>query len=314
MKAGPEAHFLSGQIFTLGIIAVAVVPRMPSDRHRWTVGGRLSFPFRRALLWLVCIGLFRVVCFHLVPIDSSSTYIIAMDSTFETIQVIGQSFLCLTTAYILQRQLANYINIEGGGPGRNLVPFLVGICCMTMAGSIGSNLFHSGWRCLINLAEAISCYPVLKTLRLYTSVTTMGSSQTGLRGPVLTQMLTVSELWYLATSILSFVAEGLDKTHGDLETAEGHFLQLLSIAVRQNQDNGVDDWTRLLLHAVFLNSIDELHHVCPPFDQEQAPPNNDSNNHSNTRNHVPEEVTGEISAGELISQPLVHRSRGGRWS
>ena len=308
MKAGPEAHFLSGQIFTLGILAVAILPRMPSDDpHRLTVGGQLSFPFRRALLALVSIGLFRLICFHLVPMDdSSSKYLVAIDSMFETLQVIGQSFLCLTTAYLLQRQLADYINIEGGAPGRNLVPFLLLISCLTIAGSIGSSLFHSGWGSLINLAEAISCYPVLKTLRLYTSVTTVGSSQTGLRGPVLTQMLTVSECWYMTTSILSLLADAIDNTHGDLDHAEGHFLRLLSIAVRQNQDNGVDDWSRLLLHAVFLNSIDELHHVSQPSSSDQEPV---SANTGNSWSHV-EEASEEMPAGELVRKPLVHRSRG----
>ena len=306
MKAGPEAHFLSGQLFMLGIAAVAVLPRMPSDTQRWTIGGRLSFPFRRALLILVAISLFRVVCFHVISIDSTSLYLLELDAALGTVHVIGQTFLCLTTAYLLQRQLSNYINIEGSAPGRNLVPFLFGVSCLTIIGSLGSNTFHTGWGCLTNLAEAISCYPVLKTLRLYRSVTTSGSLRDGLRGPVLTQMLTVSEFWYLSTSLLSFVAEALDKTHGEMALAEGQFLKLLSIAVRHNQDNGVDDWTRLLLHAVFLNGLDELHHVLPA--DQQYPAHAASDTSTVPSENMPEEQP----AGELIRQPLIHRSRAER--
>lgn len=307
MKAGPEAHFLSGQLFTLGIAAIAIVPRMPSDKHPWTIGGRLSFPFRRALIGLVIIGLLRVICFHTVPIDSNQL-LLALDAIFGTINVIGQSFLCLTTPYLLQRQLSNYINIEGGAPGRNLVPFLVAVCFLAIAGSLFSNIFNPGWACLINVAEGISCYPVIKTLRLYTSVTTPGSAEErmGFRGPVLTQMLLVAEFWYLTTSVLSLVGEALDKTHGNLDEAEGHFFKLLSIAVRHNQDNGVDDWMRLLLHAVFLNSIDELNHAYTPERQRGGQQTSSSSQPPTpTKDHVVE----EIPSGDFVQHPLVLRSR-----
>jgi hypothetical protein len=233
----------------------------------------------------------------------ANEWLLALDGIFGTIHVVGQSFLCLTTAYLLQRQLANYINLEGDAPGRNLVPYLLGVSGLTVAGALGSRVIDPSCLCLVNLAEALSYYPVLQTLRLYTSVTTRGSSQVGLRGPVLTQMLTVTEYWYLTTSLLSFVAEALDETHGDLpDQAEGHFWQLISIAVRHNQDNGVDDWTRLLLHAVFLNSLDELHHVVPPdFDS--------SNGASHTTTTASSNVSEEVPTGDALRQPLVLRSR-----
>ena len=322
MKSGPEAHFLSGQIFMLGIAAVAVLPRMPSDTAQGcTIGGRLSFPFRRALLLLIGISVVRLLCFHvLVQVDDNDAndgrggggFLAAMDATLETVHVIGQTFLCLTTAYLLQRQLSNYINIEGGAPGRNLVPFLIAVSCLTIVGSIGANTWHAGWGCLINLAEAISCWPVLKTLRLYISVTTQGSIQKGLlRGPVLVQMLTVAELWYLSTSLTSFLAEAADKTHGEMPTdTHGHFLRLLSIAVRQNQDNGVDDWTRLLLHAVFLNGLDELHHVVVGDD---ASPHRATSSNANGpgASDIPDNVSEDMAVGgeSVQYQPLIHR----RW-
>ena len=249
-------------------------------RHTMTtIGGKLSYPFRRALLALISIGMIRVICFHVLiqpSLDddqsSNNKVVVVFDATFATIHVIGQSFLCLTTAYLLQCQLVNYINIDpnyGNKPGRNLVPYLCVIGGLTILGSIGSNVLNPNLWCLVNLAEAVSCYPVWKTLSLYSSVTsssrpsTRGSAQppSSLRGPVLAQILTVAEGWFFTTSLLSFVAEAIDNIHDDIDQAEGQFIRLLLVGIRQNQDNCIDDWTRLLLHSVFLNSLDELNHV-----------------------------------------------------
>ena len=69
--------------------------------------------------------------------------------------------------------------------------------------------------------------------------------------------------------ILSFIAEVTDPLKGEDETSSIQDmddllstkpLQLFLQAIRHNQDSGVDDWTRLMLHSVFLNSIDELQH------------------------------------------------------
>jgi hypothetical protein len=283
MKAGAEAHFIAGQIFTLGIAALAVVPRMPlegpDEDGFCSIGGQLSYPFRRALLVLVAVGVVRVVACHLHwnP-NEPSVLLQGMDCLLGTIHVVGQSFLCLTTAYILQTQLVNFINIDGGIPGKSLLPYLAIIFVLVTLGFVGGTLYHPNLWSLVNLAEAISCYPVLVTLRLYTSVTTAGHvsrlRRRAFKGPVLTQMLTVMELWYMFTSLLSCLAEAFKNSKENLEEIDGGPLLILMEAVRHHQDSGVDDWTRLLMHSVFLNSIDELHHLSrtetPSFSERNA--------------------------------------------
>lgn len=256
MKTGAEIHFLAGQLFTIGLAAIVVLPRMPFDEVG-TIGGRLSFPFRRALLMLVIIGLIRVMSCHIRPITAS--WMLILDGVLGTIHVVGQSFLCLTTAYLLQCQLVDYINIEGGRPGRSLVPYLVVISVLAIVGAVVSPLSQSNLWSFVNLAEAISVWPVVKTLKTYTMVTSGGA---GGRGPILTQMLAITEYWYLTTSILAFLAETCLQQDDDLyEDSLLSFPVLVMQAIRLNQDNGIDDWTRLLMHAVFLNQLDELQHI-----------------------------------------------------
>mmetsp|Transcript_8392 Transcript_8392/g.13888 ORF Transcript_8392/g.13888 Transcript_8392/m.13888 type:complete len:299 (-) Transcript_8392:112-1008(-) len=257
MKAGAEVHFLAGQIFTLGVAAVAIAPRMPSDDNlfpSFSVGGRLSFPFRRALVFLVCLGVIRVLVCHVH--HPNSMQLAAIDGVLGTVHVVGQSFLCLATAYLLECKLENYINIE---PGRSLLPVLVLILTLTVLGAALSAFVHPNYWSLVNLAEAASCLPVLKTLTTYASVTTVGGRHHG-RGPIMVQVLRMVEYWYLTTALLSFLAEAMDDTYDNIDNAEGRPIQIILGAVRHNQENGIDDWTRLLVHSVFLNTIDEMEH------------------------------------------------------
>lgn len=291
MKVGAEVTFLAGQIFMVGVAAVAVLPRVPSDTLSSSsrVGGRLSHPFRRALVWLVVIGFIRNVSCHLwlamshmtkgteATAGSSSLLTIA-DAILGTLQVAGQNFLCLTTAYLLQCQLATVINIEGGRPGKSLMPYLTAIFVLTVLGSLLSAFVHSYWFFLVNMAEALSCRPVIQTLQTYARLSTATASTTTTtntrqqEGPILVQALLVVEYWFFTTSVLSCLAEFIaigttDQNHETDEveiTNTTNFLwfaiQLLLQAIRSNQDTGIDDWTRLLLHSVFLNSLDELEH------------------------------------------------------
>lgn len=263
MKAGSEIHFLAGQVFILGVACTSIVPRLPSDDNRFSIGGRLSSPFRRALVVLVAIGILRVSVFHFVlPFDNDSAILHVLDGTLGATQVFGQSFLCLTTAYLLQVKLSNYINIEGGVPGRSLIPTLVAVFLVTVLSSFLSKSIHGKWACLINFGEALSCRPIVSTLKVYSSFTTRGGDHGG-RGSVLVQTLLTIEYWFLTTSVIAFFAEYFFGNYVEEQQDSGSELSwyiLLLEGIRQNQDNGVDDWARLLVHAIFLNSVDEVEH------------------------------------------------------
>ena len=252
MKAGAEIHFLAGQLFTLGVAALAVGPRMPFDKpNELAIGGRLSHPFRRALLGLVVLGAIRVVFCHILFPSWS-----LLDAVLGTIHVVGQSFLCLTTAYLLQCQLSSVINIS---PGKSLMNVLVSVTVLTILAPILANKLHPNFQSLEHIAEALSCHGVLGTLHTYSSVTAPNSNG---RGPFLTQLVRLTEYWFLTTSLLAFLGEA---SHGFLLTKfhheqEDHPIVVLLDAFRQNQDSGYDDWTRLLIHSIFLNGLDEMQH------------------------------------------------------
>ena len=313
MKSGEEEYYVAGQIFTVGIVLMALLPRMPSDQgNDLSVGGKLSNPFRKGLLALVIIGLIRVVCFHhiLFPyldVEKDSFWSV-VDSVLGILHTSGQSFLCLTTAYLLQCQLSTFINL-GARPGANLVPYFFFLASLSLGGALGASLYHPNLWSLINLAETVSCIPVLQTLRLYTSVTfsqnqSGGLRQSFLRGPILTQILTIEEMWYLATSFISFIAEAIQSGPVQVDSYAGLPLQLILTAVRHNQDNGVDDWTRLLMHSIFLNSIDELTHVQQQQQQQQQ---------GGADTHVPHTQQQEAEEGLLAEdngqQALLVRRR-----
>ena len=284
MKAGAEIHFLAGQLFTLGVAVLAVGPRMPFDKpHELSIGGRLSFPYRCALLGLVALGMIRVVVCHIVFPSFSS-----LDAVLGTIHVVGKSFLCLTTAYLLQVQLSAVINIS---PGNSLMTILIVVSILTVLAPILASTIHPNYQSLEHIAEALSCFGVLDTLRTYSTVTAPNSNR---RGPFLTQLVRLTEYWILATSLLAFLGEA---SHGFLFTKfhrddEDHPVVVLLDAFRQNQDSGVDDWTRLLIHSIFLNTLDELQHFTSANGQSR-PQNGTSAGNGE------EEMSSSVGRGEL---------------
>ena len=106
MKAGAEVNFVAGQLFTLGVALLAVGPRMPFDKpSEIGVGGRLSYPFRRALLVLVALGATRVIFCHILFPSWS-----LCDALLGTIHVVGQSFL-ERSSFLFRTKIENSFKI-----------------------------------------------------------------------------------------------------------------------------------------------------------------------------------------------------------
>jgi hypothetical protein len=288
-QEGRGGEYLEGLFFMVGVGFICLSPRMPSDpKHGCTIGGRISFPFRRAFLALVVLAMAREMVCHLV--HDNSIFFKVFDGVLGTMFTVGQCFMCMTTAYLLQDQLTAVISIQ---PGQDLIPYLTAVFAINVTGITLSHWVHPNFCALISLAEAVSSIPVLKTLQLYATVTTHGGQHAG-RGTALTQVLKTTEYWYIFSSIVAFFAEVNHRKNVDalelgwtdeLVEAMGHqqdigvddffaevfhrknvdalelgWMDELVEAMRHQQDIGVDDWTRLLVHSIFLNCIDELSH------------------------------------------------------
>ena len=70
MKTGAEVHFIAGQIYALGVLAIALLPRLPHDVG-CGVAGRQSHRFRQALIGLVGFTTLRTALFHLRDISGA---------------------------------------------------------------------------------------------------------------------------------------------------------------------------------------------------------------------------------------------------
>lgn len=147
------------------------------------------------------------------------------------------------------------------------MPYLTAIFILTVVGCLLSTFHSTYWFVLVNIAEGLSCYPVIQILKAYASVTTSNH-----RGSIIVQILLTMEYWFLTTSLLSCFAECLElSTTSNVKIShvtnilEGKFVaysgfKIVLTAIQANQNNGIDDWARLFLHSVFLNLLDEMEH------------------------------------------------------
>jgi hypothetical protein len=110
---------------------------------------------------------------------------------------------------------------------------------------------------LVSLAGAVSSIPVIQTLNLYARLTTHSGNQEG-RGNVPTQILLATEYYYVFSCLVAFLAEAF---YRGPNMDDHYWTEELVDSMRHHQDIGVDDWTRLLVHSIFLNLVDEMTHL-----------------------------------------------------
>lgn len=103
------------------------------------------------------------------------------------------------------------------------------------------------------MGNVASVPPVLKTLDLYNSITSLGGHHAG-RGNILCQTLYVMEVWHMVTQFLVAVAylfldpELPVSEYGTWETILEGFRDIAFTS----------GWTRIIGHGIFINLLDEL--------------------------------------------------------
>jgi len=123
------------------------------------------------------------------------------------VQIVSLPFLGFLTPYILQTWLAPRINI-GGRPGANLMPPLYLTALLSVSGVFLSRFIHPNLWCLNRLGNVVTGPPVLKTLQMYNSLTSIGGHHAG-RGSILCQTLVVVEWWQMMTQLLCAIGFAL---------------------------------------------------------------------------------------------------------
>jgi hypothetical protein len=243
------ADQIAKRFLILGVTAAAVVPRQRNDTT-WSIGGgTLSHPFRKLLLVIVAVNLLRLF------LSSNEEYSPAsglFSDSLGVVEVTGLSFLCLVTPYVLQTRLAGVINV--GRPGQDLVLPLALVAILSFFGVVLSRTVHPNLWFLKKVAVAMTSLPVIRTLKTYNSVTTVGGRGHG-RGFIISQIVMTVEYWHIILQLGCALGYALNRGNPE---AEDQLIDTLMRAARSTAFTG--DWTRILCHATFLNMMDELYH------------------------------------------------------
>jgi hypothetical protein len=246
------ADQITHAFLVVGVAAAAVMPRQPSDHHgRCTVGGRLSNSFRRLLLFIVGLKVVRMVTLATTT-TTPTNGVVSISTRFGdllgVIEVTGLTFLCFLTAFVLQRGLAQFFHIV---PGRDLQPPLFFAALLSLLGVTLSRSVHPNFWALKKLANAASGPVILKTLKSYNAYSNQASHGQGF---IMGQTLWTIEYWHLVVQLCCALGYALNR--GDVPESEQTSLDILLEAARNSAF--LADWTRVLLHAVFLNQMDEM--------------------------------------------------------
>ena len=250
---------ISKRLFIIGVLFISVVPRQHIDRRSCSIGGNLSAKFKELLVLLVFLNLIRLLASDEIRTSRSQM----VSDTLGVVEVVGLSFLCFLSPYLLQTWLQDRINL-GGRPGANLMgPLYLATGC-SVFGVVLSRTVHPNLWCLKKIGNAISGPPVLKTLRLFNTVTTRGGHHDG-RGTIMSQSLMVVEYWHLVAQLLCAFGYAMDPHKGTADfTQWDHFLAAFrSISF-------VSDWLRVCAHAMFINLLDELFLSSPTTNAEEG--------------------------------------------
>lgn len=237
---------LGKRLFIWGVLAMVVIPRHHIDRTNLSIGGNLSHSFRKLLGASVVLNLGRLAC----KLNGHVRWLADILGIF---QVVSLSFLCFLTPYVLQTWLVTRINI-GGRPGANLIGPLYGTAILSVLGVILSRLVHPNLWCIKRLGNVVSGPPVLQTMAMYNSLTSVGGHHHG-RGTIMAQTIVVVEYWHIITQLLCALGHALDKHH----VGEEEYSQWDYCLKAFREIAFVSDWTRVCIHGIFINLLDEMY-------------------------------------------------------
>ena len=239
---------LSKRLFIWGVLAIVVIPRHHIDRTQWSIGGNLSHSFRKLLLASVILNLCRLFA-------KLNGHVRLLADILGILQVVSLSFLCFLTPYVLQTWMVQRINIPGGKPGSNLIGPLYGAGILSILGVVLCRVVHPNLWCIKRLGNLVSAPPILHTMQMYNSLTSVGGLHHDGRGTISGQTLVIVEYWHVVTQLLCVLGFALDKHHA----SEEDYSQW-DYCLKAFRDIAfVSDWTRVCVHGMFINLLDEMY-------------------------------------------------------
>ena len=236
------------KFFVIAVACIVLAPRLPLDEP-FSVGGNLSNSFRKTLLFLSSCYLFRH--FFLAGVSKSLTLVLwGMEG-------VVVSFLSLLMPYLLRVWMQDRVNVPGGRrPGKALMPWVKLFAVLTFVGIVLRIVTDNEAMWIFKkIADVLSFVPVMRTLRLYNSVTAPhGQVRYPGRGSVLSQAVMMAE--YLVLSINVF--DVLSKAAKLMGLLSADFFKT-PVMTGLYYSISIATYTRILCHGILLNALDEAY-------------------------------------------------------
>lgn len=238
-------------LYMIAVSAVVTGPRLPLDTP-CSIGGHLSNSFRKILL--VANATFLLRTYVLSHIDGTRSLIIFLWG----MEGVLLAFLSLLTPYLLRVWLQDRINVPGGRqPGKGLMPWIQACATLTLVGVIGRSYGRKDFWFFKKVADSLSFFPVMQTLRLYNAFVCPPSQvRYPGRGSVLSQVVMIAEYYALfanardALSKLLVLGGWLDWSFTQTPTMQGLY-----------EDNFFSNFNRVMCHGILLNYLDEAYTI-----------------------------------------------------
>ena len=248
----------SEALFVAGIVIITILPR-PASSVDW-IGGDLAAPFRKSLLLVAAMNIFRNLTFEdrrfreVCPTSETSSSSLMLPDTgvwtvvyyvLNGVESFSLCFLKLLMPYLLQKRLSEVINIV---PGRNLMTWLQAVLLLNVIGIMTAPYNPNLWA-FKRFGDAIGCIPVIQTLQLFRKINS-NSAEQGNHMTIRT-METLEGYSFIITTMAA-AAYLFDDHHSTVNVA----IRFGSIFI---------SWVRAMFHGHLLNIMDDAasSHVPP---------------------------------------------------